>query len=194
MTVAGEVPPTTATCDTCIVVPCYNEELRLDVLQFATWVKANPSFRLCMVDDGSSDGTLKVLNRLKESAGEGVQVFALETNSGKAEAVRSGLRAAMTDPKIKYAGYFDADLATPLRDMAAFRAEIDESSDIDIILAARVQLLGREIVRTPGRHYLGRCFATVAAMALGLRIYDTQCGAKLIAGHRRRPVGFGRPV
>jgi hypothetical protein len=91
------------------------------------------------------------------------------------------LAALATDATL--VGYLDADLATPPPEMMRLVRTILES-DVSVVLAARVALLGRRIVRKPSRHYLGRVFATFASMLLGLPVYDTQCGAKVF---RRTP-------
>ena len=161
-----------------IVVPCFDEERRLDVDEL---VRLGAKVHLHLVDDGSRDGTARVLQAIAARSPK-ARVQGLAKNAGKAEAVRAGLIAALADGA-DVVGYLDADLSTGVDAMLAL---VDEAarSDVDVVLGSRVLMLGRSITRSPARHYLGRVFATAASMALGLPVYDTQCGAKLF---RRTP-------
>jgi dolichyl-phosphate beta-glucosyltransferase len=162
-----------------IVIPCYNEATRLQVSKFKAFACARPAVRFLFVDDGSTDRTWQILEGLHQDDPQYFAICHLAQNSGKAEAVRQGiLRALEASPA--YVGYWDADLATPLDTLVAFRELLDARPDLEMVFGARVQLLGRVIERSALRHYLGRVFATTASLTLGLRIYDTQCGAKLL--------------
>jgi hypothetical protein len=56
---------------------------------------------------------------------------------------------------------------------------ITKHPQLEAVLASRVALMGHSIERKATRHYLGRLYATAASLALGVVVYDTQCGAKL---------------
>jgi dolichyl-phosphate beta-glucosyltransferase len=159
-----------------IVVPCFNEERRLDVQQFQSLAQSG-RVRLLFVNDGSSDGTLDVLTGLT-SFSPAVEVLDLPGNVGKAEAVRRGLLQGV-DSGASVIGYYDADLATPPHELLRLITVLDDRPDVGFVMAARVALLGRTIERSTVRHYLGRVFASAASIVLRLRVYDTQCGAKV---------------
>jgi glycosyltransferase involved in cell wall biosynthesis len=164
--------------ETLIVVPCYNEAQRLDTAAFLAAVRADPSLSFLFVDDGSRDETRAVLQRLRDEQPEQLSLLALDRNVGKAEAVRLGMQSAF-DRTAKLVGYFDADLATPLAELTPMRAHFNERPELLVVMGARVGMLGRDVVRSHHRHYLGRVFASVASLLLDLTVYDTQCGAKL---------------
>ena len=161
-----------------LVIPCYNEALRLDTSTFARFVTTRSDVGLLFVDDGSTDSTPQVLEQLAEKCDGRVATLLLPRNGGKAQAVQRGMVAAM-DTQPELAGYWDADLATPLDAIDEFISVLDAHPDIDIVMGSRVKLLGRRIDRHAHRHYAGRVFATAASLALGLDVYDTQCGAKI---------------
>jgi dolichyl-phosphate beta-glucosyltransferase len=168
-----------------IVVPCYNEELRLPVEQFQRFLSESP-VSFIFVDDGSRDKTLERLECLRKGREDRVFVLALPENRGKAEAVRMGLNFAL-DRNAQYAGYWDADLATPLGAITEFMAIFAARPDLEMVFGARVKLLGRHVHRKTSRHYLGRVFATAVSVILRMPIYDTQCGAKILrVGPRTR--------
>jgi len=158
-----------------VVVPCHNEERRLDAERFLELVDSG-STRVLFVDDGSTDATAAVLGRVAASSLD-VDVLQLARNHGKAEAIRQGLLRGF-DEGAAIVGYLDADLATPPQEFLRLVELLQSRDDLDCVLAARVALLGRRIRRRAHRHYLGRVFATLASIILRIPVYDTQCGAK----------------
>ena len=166
-----------------IVVPCFNEASRLQADAFRTFCARTPGVDFLFVNDGSTDATLERLRELERALPGRVAVLDLARNSGKAEAVRLGMLAALKAGAAA-AGYWDADLATPLEEIPRFQAVLAERPQVDLVMGARVQLLGRTVRRSAMRHYLGRVFATAVSQVLRLAVYDTQCGAKLL---RNRP-------
>ena len=162
-----------------LVVPCYNEARRLDADAFITFINSVESVDLLFVDDGSTDETIAVLDRLRAACPSRLHVLKLARNQGKAEAVRQGIVHALEQFRPSQVGFWDADLATPLDAVPRFRRILDSRPEIDMVFGARVQLLGRYVKRSAIRHYLGRIFATSVSLVLEIPIYDTQCGAKL---------------
>ena len=165
---------------TTIVVPVYNEQRRLRTSAFTDFVAKNPNVRILFANDGSTDGTKDILEQLCRHPSGQLTYLDLAQNSGKAEAVRTGIAAALADPRNQYVGYLDADLSTPVSEIPEFIKILNERPHVTMVLGSRVKLLGRLIKRRAVRHYVGRVFATVASIVLRIGVYDTQCGAKLL--------------
>jgi glycosyltransferase involved in cell wall biosynthesis len=162
----------------CIIVPCYNEERRLDLASFKDFIGSPHRVTFLFVNDGSTDGTLRLLQSLSLSEPARFTVLNLSKNRGKAEAVRQGYLSA-GESRPDYIGFWDADLATPLVAIVQFIEVAESRAELEMVIGARVKLLGRRIERRRSRHYLGRVFATAVSAVLDLEVYDTQCGAKL---------------
>ncbi|HEU4893770.1 MAG TPA: glycosyltransferase [Vicinamibacterales bacterium] len=178
--------------DLALVVPCYNEAARLDADAFVRFTATHPGVRLVLVDDGSADGTLEILERIRAAAPDAVTTRRLEGNRGKAEAVRTGIVAAIAEnPAL--VGFLDADLSTPLPAVDDFLAVLRTRPDVEFVLGSRVLLLGRDVKRKAWRHYLGRVFATAVSLALDLPVYDTQCGAKMLRVNAATGTLFAMP-
>lgn len=153
-----------------VVIPCFNEAQRLDVAGLDAL--RDGGVDVLVVDDGSTDDTAARV----EAAGH--RVLRL-SHRGKGEAVRAGLVVA-ADEGADVAGWLDADFATPPSEWLRLLAVLDGDPSLQIVLGSRVAHLGATIERRPLRHYLGRVFATAASLTLGLPVYDTQCGAKVL--------------
>ncbi len=160
-----------------LVLPCYNEEKRLPLGALRELRRTRPDLHLFLVDDGSTDGTFSLFERaVAELGAANVTAHRLAENSGKAEAVRQGMRACL-ERGASVVGYADADFATPPSEILRLLAVLEEGGH-EVVLGSRVLRLGSDIQRSPVRHVLGRVFATLASKAIDANVYDTQCGAK----------------
>jgi len=175
-----------------VTIPCYNEADRLKCDAFVDFVREHRQVMFIFVDDGSTDNTAELLKSMSKIESTNIRFMTLKTNCGKAEAVRQGTLSAIASGA-KYVGYWDADLATPLNPILEFVAELKKKSQLILVMGARVQLLGRTILRNRYRHYLGRVFATVASVVLRMPVYDTQCGAKMFVASESVAVAFRDP-
>src|SRR5207248_8418483 len=78
-----------------VIVPVYNERNTVtEILRRMRRVELPIDLEVIVVDDGSNDGTDRVLAALEDST---VRVLTHPTNQGKGSAVRTGLKAARGD-------------------------------------------------------------------------------------------------
>jgi glycosyltransferase involved in cell wall biosynthesis len=173
-----------------VVIPCHNEEKRLDSKKFEMFIDNETNVDFVFVNDGSSDSTLELLRKI-EARNPRCRVLDLRENRGKAAAVHAGFQEAFKHD-YAYVGFWDADLATPLDDITRF-VEIVKSGKYDCVFGCRVLRMGTEIKRKTSRHYIGRIYATIISLLLGLPIYDTQCGAKIFRRSKYLEKTFEKP-
>ena len=166
-----------------IVIPCYNEEKRLDKESFFSFLENNSNISLIFVNDGSQDNTLAKLYSFSRELPERIKVINLDKNMGKGFSVRVGILSGIGEPGCKIIGYLDADLATPLNEAARITDMLVNNESISGILGSRVQLMGRIIKRRLLRYFFSRILSLFTFLIFGIKIYDTQCGAKFFRRH-----------
>ncbi|MEO6871379.1 MAG: dolichyl-phosphate beta-glucosyltransferase [Chthoniobacterales bacterium] len=184
-----------------VVVPAFNEAQRLGhtlptMLQYLRTHR--PASELLVVDDGSTDATAQVAERIFADHPEvHARLLRSPQNRGKGHAVRQGLLA--TDAPI--ALFTDADLSTPLSELPRIVQPI-EAGDYDIVFGSRAidrNLIGQR--QSWQREQGGRVFNGIVRLTTGLPFSDTQCGFKAFRMEAARPIieraridGFGFDV
>lgn len=166
-----------------LVVPSYNDSLRLGIFlpQLCRIVSsANLGIRIQVVDDGSVEYELSKTRELVEVCGKEFSelspLISLGVNHGKGGAVYAGWAEAANE---EWLAFVDADGAIPAEEVIRFCNHLISNPELDGLLASRVLMLGHHIDRTLKRHIIGRVYATLASILLGVPVYDSQCGLKI---------------
>jgi dolichyl-phosphate beta-glucosyltransferase len=162
--------------DLSIVIPCYNEEQRLPrtIEQIERYLDGRGiTYELILVDDGSTDGTRKIMDAAAERNPR-VRLEALPQNRGKGRALAEGVAAAKGSEIL----VTDADLSTPIEELEKLQAELSKGAGVAI--ASRALRGSRVEVSQPiYRVLMGKAFNLMVQIVLLPGIWDTQCGFKL---------------
>jgi len=152
-----------------VVVPLFNEEHSLAALyhEIAAVLDSQPEpYEVVFVDDGSTDGSMAVLERLH---GETTNVVAvhLRRNFGKAAALQAGFLEARGDVVVT----MDADLQDDPAEIPQLLAKLDEGFDL---------VSGWKTRRNDPwtRRVLSKVFNWATAVVSGVRLHDVNCGLK----------------
>ncbi len=159
-----------------VVIPCFNEEQRLPhtLEQVERYLAGrHASYELILVDDGSVDGTRRVMNAAAER-NRAVRIEALPHNRGKGRALAVGVDSARGAEIL----LTDADLSTPIDELEKLQAGL--SNGAGIAIASRAVRGSRVEVSQPlYRVIMGKVFNLIVQAVLLPGIWDTQCGFKL---------------
>ncbi|MDH2207358.1 glycosyltransferase [Empedobacter sp. GD03644] len=161
-----------------IIIPCYNEEFRLNFNEIDLLLN-QANIDVYFANDGSKDNTVKKINQYIQNK-PNTFLFDYKKNEGKAFTIYKSLDSLYEQNKYTYIGYLDADFSTKSVDFLSMYNYL-QNSPKEFILASRIMLLNSNIKRKKYRHYIGRIILTIINIKYKLGIYDTQCGAKIFS-------------
>lgn len=158
-----------------IVVPFFNEAKRLEprLAQSIEYLinHLRQDWEVIFVDDGSTDGTLTLLNQTQQRFPDSsISIVSYPTNTGKGFAVKRGVMTAQGERIL----VTDADFSIDLDEVSKFIENLDTS---DIVIGSKKHLLSstNKHQKIP-RRILGKGFTILANLVLGLNFTDITCG------------------
>ena len=163
--------------DVSVVVPLYNEEESLpELVQWIDRVATgnNLSYEIILIDDGSTDGSWGVVERLK---GEYSQIRAISflRNYGKSAALYEGFR--MAEGEVVFT--MDADLQDSPDEIPEMRRMILEDG-YDLVSGWK-----KRRYDPVGKRWPSKFFNLTARVVSGIKLHDFNCGLK---AYRRKVV------
>ena len=163
-----------ATPDLSIIIPSYNEEMRLPATldRIAAYLQTyGGTAEVLVVDDGSKDRTAAVAESFRTKIPL-LRVVSNGVNRGKGHSVRHGMQEA----RGRLALFTDADLSAPIEEAGKL---IDALKTNDVAIGSRA--MDRDLIsvhESAFREFAGIIFNKIVRVILWLPFVDTQCGFK----------------
>jgi dolichyl-phosphate beta-glucosyltransferase len=181
-----------------IIIPAYNEEARLPLFLGSIAAYFEPqdiSYEIIIVDDGSTDSTAGVVERLAAD-NPSIKLIRLAANRGKGCAVRTGMLQA----RGKLLLFTDADGATPIAEFQRLKDAVKKGADLAIASRA-LRDDSCVVVARLHRKVIGTVFNLIVSVVAIQGVKDTQCGFKLFTAESAASIfplqridGFGFDV
>jgi len=168
--------------DLSIIVPSYNEALRLpsSLDRIAAFIaRSKRKTEVLVVDDGSRDKTALVAASYADRIPH-LAVLKNGENRGKGYSVRHGMLKARGEVVL----FSDADLSAPIEEAEKLLAALD---GYDVAIGSRA--MDRSLIKvheSAFREFAGIVFNKIVRMVLRLPFVDTQCGFKAFRRNRCR--------
>jgi len=168
--------------DLSIVIPAYNEELRLPATldRIAAYLKTSGrEAEVLVVDDGSKDRTAAVAESFRDRI-PSLRVVPNGVNRGKGYSVRHGVQEARSP----FVLFTDADLSAPIEE-AEKLIDALKSNNCDVAIGSRA--VDRSLITVHEslfREFAGIIFNKIVRTILWLPFVDTQCGFKAFRRER----------
>ncbi|HEL2202091.1 glycosyltransferase family 2 protein [Streptococcus suis] len=129
-----------------VVVPCFNEEKTIvpfleSITKIENELSSKLQFSYIFIDDGSSDGTLKVLKEVS-SQNPNIHFISFSRNFGKEAALLAGLESTDGD----FVTVMDVDLQDPPELLIEMYSKINEG--YDIVATRRSNRTGEPVIRS----------------------------------------------
>jgi len=165
-----------------IIIPSYNEELRLPATleRIASYLQTDGrAAEVVVVDDGSNDRTAAVAEAFRNKIAL-LRVVSNGVNRGKGYSVRHGMQEA----RGRIALFTDADLSAPIEEAGKLLAALETC---DVAIGSRA--MDRSLIsvhESPFREFAGIIFNKIVRIILWLPFVDTQCGFKAFRRERCR--------
>jgi glycosyltransferase involved in cell wall biosynthesis len=164
--------------------PAYNEEANVAETVRRALDEIGPlvdgSLEVLIVDDGSTDATPQIADRLAAADGR-VRVHH-QANRGYGGALRAGFAGARGE----LIGFSDGDLQFDLREMDRLLRRLDDPErPVDVVIGYREKRRD-----PPHRIFIAKTYNAIVSAGFALRVRDIDCAMKLF----RREVFDGLPL